>query len=214
MKDQTKIFIVDDHQMFIDGIKALLRNTKDFEVVGDACDGHKAFNFIGCNAVDIVITDVSMPGMSGIELTQLLKEKCTGIKVLVVSMYSDRSVIEDVLLAGADGFILKNTGKKELIDALTRIANHGSYYSSEIISRHIANVVVKRKSEIETRNLSERELEVLKLIVLEHSSEVIADKLCISKRTVDTHRKNIMEKTGTKSLVGLIKFAIRNNLAE
>lgn len=214
MRDIFKLFIVDDHQMFIDGIKALLRNTKDFEVVGDACDGQTAFNFIESNSVDIVITDVSMPGMSGIELTQLIKEKCTGVKVLVVSMYSDRSVIEDVLIAGADGFILKNTGKKELIDALTRIANHGTYYSSEIISRHVANVVVQRKAESEIRNLSERELEVLKLIVLEMSSEVIGEKLFISKRTVDSHRKNIMEKTGSKSLVGLIKFAIRNNLTD
>jgi DNA-binding NarL/FixJ family response regulator len=214
MRDIFRLFIVDDHQMFIDGLKALLRNSKDFEVVGDALEGQTAFNFINCNRVDIVITDVSMPGMSGIELTQLLKEKCPDVKVLIISMYSDRSIIEEVLLAGADGFILKNTGKKEFIDALTCIANHGSYYSSEVIARHVANVVVQRKSEIETRNLSERELEVLKLIVLELSSESIADKLFISKRTVDSHRKNIMEKTGSKSLVGLIKFAIRNNLAD
>lgn len=211
---QTKyrILIADDHQMFIDGLKSLLRHQAVFCIVAEALNGRQALDIIGSQHIDIIITDISMPVMSGIELTKIVKEKYPEIKVLVVSMHNDRSVISDIMMAEAEGYILKNTGKKELFDALGSIADNGTYYSNEILSVMMENVKADKRKTDEKKLLTERELEILKLIIEEYSSEQIAEKLFISKRTVDTHRTNILAKTDSKTIVGLIKFAVRNHL--
>ncbi len=213
-KETIKILIVDDHQMFIDGVKALLRKEKNFEIIGEALNGEDALLFLEGNNIDILITDISMPGMSGVELTKKIKKAKPEIKVLVLTMFNDRQVISEIIMAEAEGYILKNTGKQELIFALEKIADNGTYFSNEIVnimleSPNDSNI----KTDVSIDVLTERELEILKLICLELTSEQIAEKLFISKRTVDTHRKNIIDKTEIHTLVGLIKFALRNKLA-
>lgn len=212
MEEPVKILIVDDHQMFIDGIKALLRNEKRFKIVDEALDGSIALEKLKSTSIDIMITDISMPGMSGTELTRTVKKEYPQIKILVLTMYNDQDVANEILMSEAEGFILKNTGKQELVAALTAIADNGTFYSREVLTNLMMKVKKDKRTEEETHNLTERELEILQLICEELSSEQIAEKLFISKRTVDTHRQHIYEKTKCKTIISLIKFALRNNL--
>lgn len=212
MEESVRILIVDDHQMFIDGIKALLRNEKRFKIVDEALDGSLALEKLKSTSIDIMITDISMPGMSGTELTRIVKREYPQIKILVLTMYNDQDVANEILMSEAEGFILKNTGKQELVSALTGIADNGTFYSREVLTNLMIKVKKDKRTEEETHNLTERELEILQLICEELSSEQIAEKLFISKRTVDTHRQHIYEKTKCKTIISLIKFALRNNL--
>jgi DNA-binding NarL/FixJ family response regulator len=212
MDSIKKILIVDDHQMFIDGLKSILLKQKEFSVYAEALDAESAIEIIRNSHPDIVITDISMPGMSGIDLTRMIKSEFPEIKVIVVSMHNDSNVISDILMAEAEGYILKNTGKNELIEALTKVSNNGTYYSNAVISTMIKHVKKDKEIHEEVKILTEREFEVLKLIAEEYSSEQIADKLFISKRTVDSHRANILAKLNIKTLAGLIKYAIHNNI--
>jgi len=208
------ILIVDDHQMFIDGLKSLLRKQNTYIVTGEAHNGIEALSVIEKNEFDIILCDISMPEMDGIELTKILKDKKPNIKIIILSMHNDPAVVSEIMMAEAEGYILKNTGKEELFDALNKVSNGGTYYSKDVMTNILKGIKNEKKSTDELKQLSEREIEVLKLIVEEYSSEKIAEKLFISKRTVDTHRINILSKTNCKTLVGLIKFAIRNNLIE
>lgn len=210
--ETKRILIVDDHQMFIDGLKSILAKQKDFTVYAEALSGEDALDIIANDKPDMVITDISMPGMSGIELTKIIKHDFPEIKVVVVSMHNDSAVVSEILMAEAEGYILKNTGKTELLNALNRIANDGTYYSNAVLSTMMKQVKKEAAVQNEVKILTERETEILKLIAEEYSSEQIAEKLFISKRTVDSHRANILAKLETKTLAGLIKYAIRNNI--
>lgn len=214
MDNTVNILIVDDHQMFIDGIIALLRNEKRFKITGQATSAQKALEILLNNTADIVITDISMPGMNGIELTKIIKNKYPATKVLVLTMYNDHDVANEIMMGEAEGFILKNTGKTELVTALQTIADNGTFYSRDVLTLLMQKVKTDKKAETETINLTQREKEVIQLICQEMSSSQIAEKLFISKRTVDAHRANIYEKTGCKTIISLIKFAVKNNLAQ
>lgn len=214
-KQHINLLIVDDHQMFVDGIKSLLRKEKNVNIVAEASNGLEALDFLKTQNVDIAIIDISMPQMSGTELIKIIKKDFPNVKTLVLTMYNDRSIINEILNVEAEGYILKNTGKQELLDAIYRIADNGTYYSSEVVS-----ILMKKIKREETQakesaqSLTEREQEIVSLIAKEYSSAQIAEKLFISQFTVDTHRKNILKKTNTKTLVGLIKYAIENNLTD
>lgn len=214
MDSGIKIFIVDDHQILIDGLKSLLRNEKQFIIANEALCANEALTKLKANAdYDILITDISMPEMDGVELTKRVKELYPQIKILVLTMFNDQEVANEIMGSEAEGFILKNTGKEELVSALTIIAGNGTFYSREVLTKMMQKVKNDKKVAEDTANLTERELEILQLICQELSSEQIADQLNISKRTVDTHRQNIYEKTSCKTIISLIKFALRNNLA-
>jgi len=207
-----EIILVDDHQMFLDGIKTLLSKEKNINIVAEANSGEQAIKLLTEKPVDLVITDISMPGMSGTDLTKLIKKDFPGIKVLVLTMYNDREIIHDIVMTEAEGYILKNSDKRELVNAINRIADHGTYYSNEVISIMTENYVIKEKIRDKTHELSPREKEIIALICQELTTAEIAEKLFLSPLTVETHRKNILRKTNSKTLVGLIKFAIDNKL--
>lgn len=209
-----KVLIADDHQMFIDGLKALLKREKSIQITGEVSNGADAYEFIRQLPPDLLITDISMPGMSGVELTRLVKLNFPEVKVLVLSMYNDREIVSEILMSEAEGYILKNTGRQELLNAIHRIADNSTYYSNEVLNIMMTRMKKQKAIEKNTAVLTSREIEIVKLIMEEFSSEEIAEKLFISKRTVDTHRKNIIQKTNTRTLVGLIKFAIENSLVE
>ncbi|PIP55033.1 MAG: DNA-binding response regulator [Bacteroidetes bacterium CG23_combo_of_CG06-09_8_20_14_all_32_9] len=208
----VEVMIVDDHQMFIDGIKLLLSKVKNIKIVAEALNGKQALEVLYSRKIDIVMTDISMPEMSGVELTRLIKKEFPQIKVLVVTMYNDYGIINEIIHSEAEGYILKNTGTQELINAITKISDNGTYYCNEMVSILMDNIKIENKQKEQTKNLTSRELEILKLICQEYSSSEIASKLFISKFTVDTHRKHILHKTNSGTLVGLIKFAIFNRL--
>lgn len=216
MEEATvKVLVVDDHQMMIDGVKAMLRKEKNIAVAAEATSGQTALEILRSgNEIDVIITDINMEPMSGTELTTIVKKEFPDVKVLVLSMYHDPAIVHTIIMAEAEGYILKNSGKDELIKALCRIADNGTYYSNEVVSDMMREVKQKTVIGSNLKNLSPREIEIIKLIVEENTTNQIAEKLFISPRTVDTHRKNILQKINTKTIVGLIKFAYENKLAE
>jgi two-component system nitrate/nitrite response regulator NarL len=208
-KSKIKLVLVDDHQMLLDGLAALLQGEQRFDLVGLCNNAKYALELLETTAPDIVITDINMPEISGVELTRMIRKYHPKIKVLALSMFGERSTISEMLEAGISGYILKNTGKEELINALLKVQEGGMYFSDEITEELIKSISQKAevKEEIQVR-LTERELEIVKLIAAEKSNLEIAALLFISERTVETHRKNIFRKTNTKGVVGLLKLAM------
>ena len=202
--------LVDDHQIMMDGIKALLKNERAFSIIAETTKPLTVLDLIGKKMPDIVIADISMPELNGIELTKLIKQKYPEVKVLALSMHNDKQTITEMLQAGISGFVLKNTGKKELIDALEKIADGGMYFS-EAISLEIMRSTATSNSAIET-SLTPREIEIVKLIGAELNNAQIGEKLFISERTVETHRKNIFRKINVKSVAGLMKYALEKGI--
>ena len=208
-----RVLLVDDHQMFLDGLNTMLAKNKDYTIIGTALNGKEAIEFLGKNPVDIVITDINMPHMSGTELTVAIKESMPDIKVLILSMYNEREIIHEIVMSEAEGYILKNAGKQELLKALEKRTQGGTYYSNEVMQIITESYVRKQKAVEKTKDLTPREIEILKLVCQENSTPEIAEKLFISPLTVETHRKNILKKTKSRTIVGLIKFAIEYNIA-
>lgn len=209
---KLKIFIVDDHQILIDGIESMLKGITEFEVVGKSLDGNLALDFLNENQVDVLLTDLYMPKMTGIELTQKVKKKFPQVKILALSVSYDVSIVHDLMDAGISGFIIKTIGRDELIEAIHEIAKGNIYFSREVSNEILRSLSNRNDAEEENYHLTEREIEIVKLIAQEFSNGEIAKKLCISERTVETHRKNIYRKTNTKTIVGLIKYAVEHKL--
>lgn len=207
------VYILDDHQMLIDGIKALLSHSKKYEIVGEETDGHKALNQIEQVKPDLVITDINMPQLNGIEFTKLLRQQNSEIKICALSMHLEKDIIAQIMRSGANGYVLKNTGKIELIEALDKIMD-GQLFISNNISVDIlfGNYSSGQHALQSNSKLTDREHEILKLIAQEMSNHEIGNALFISERTVESHRKNIFRKTNTKSVVGLIKYAFEHQL--
>jgi len=213
MSSTHRLLVADDHRIVIDGIRSMLEGTP-YQVVADSANGQEAMDVIGSAAgnFDMLITDISMPLLSGTDLCKMVKHSFPTIKVLILSMYSSAPMVKEAVLCEADGFMLKNSGKEELLEALHRIANDGTFYSDAIIPIIYGQIEKEKKQKESTDILSDREREVLKLIAEELTSEEIAERLFISKRTVDNHRTNMLEKTGCRSTIGLVKYALRNGL--
>ncbi|RFS14054.1 response regulator transcription factor [Emticicia sp. C21] len=209
---KLKILIVDDHQILIDGIEAMLQDVDNFEVVNKLLDGKIALSYLAHNPVDILLTDLYMPKMTGIELTQKVKKEFPEIKVLALSVSYDVSIVHDLMDAGISGFILKTIGRGELIEAINEVSKGNVYFSREVSNEILRSLANRNDSEEETYRLTDREIEILKLIAQEFSNADIAKQLYISERTVETHRKNIYRKTNTKTIVGLIKYAVERKL--
>lgn len=212
MVNKLRLVLVDDHQMFLDGLSLILSADESLELVGAFDDALKAFNSIDDLNPDILITDMNMPEMDGLELTNKMKAKYPNVKILVLSMHKDRETVSNIVNSEADGYILKNSNKSDLIKAIRNVGDGGTYYSNEIIP-----IIMDRYQKLEKRIaaeqlLSDREKEVVALIAQEFNNDQIADKLFISKRTVETHRKNMMSKTGVNTTVGLLKYAVRNEI--
>jgi DNA-binding NarL/FixJ family response regulator len=211
---KIKLILVDDHELVLKGLKSILEQEPNIEIVGEAKNGLEAIALFDRVHADMVITDLKMPEMSGIELTRHIKQHYPQLKVLVLTLFNDREYVTAILEAEAEGYLLKNVSQKELLHAIDHIMNHGTYYSQEILSILRSEIKDRQhKSEV-INDLSKRELEIIGLICQEYSSNEIAGKLFISKATVDVHRKNILQKTEAKNLVGLIRFAIQNGIAK
>lgn len=213
-KPVLHILLADDHQLMIDGIKDMLSQNPAYKVVAEANDGQAAYELIAANPghFQLLLTDISMPLMTGTELCKMVKSEFPHIQVLILSMYNNPVAVKEAIFAEADGYVLKNAGRDELLHALHRIADGGTYFSQDIVPI-IYNQYNKQKQQDEQLSLlSAREKEVLSLIVKEMTSEEIAARLFISKKTVDNHRQHILEKTNCKSTVGLVKFAVKLGL--
>lgn len=212
-----QIAIVDDHEIVRDGIKILLEDEPGFDIISEAQTGKEAIKLCESNGqdIDLIIMDITMPEMDGIEATKIIKEKFSDIKVLALTMLSEDQHIRKMIKAGASGYILKSSGKQELIKAIKTIMDGQHYFSNDATQAILQKLVspeVNRVKEEDDVHITERELEVLELIVNEYTNQEIADKLFVSVRTVDAHRRNLLQKTGAKNTAGLVKYALKNDL--
>jgi len=213
---KIKVLVIDDHQLIIDGMKFILQDEEDVVFSGGACSMGEALKFLANNDVNVVLADISMPKHSGIEVTKKVRELYPDIRVLALTMHEDISMISKMVEAGASGYILKRTNMNEVLEAIRVVAAGGKYLGRDVQAILMdslgGNVGVNVITEDSPAPLSVRELEILNLIAKEFNNEEIANKLFISERTVETHRRNIFTKTKTKSIVGLIKYAMKNGL--
>lgn len=215
-----KVLIVDDHQILRDGIKALIGSKKNISVIGECEDGSEVEDFVSKNMPDVILMDIKMTGMNGIDTTKELIQKYPEIKILALSMHNEEQYIVSMLKAGASGYVLKNTNEKELITAIEKVHMGEIFYSLEVanvmMSKYMNKTVKKYSSnfKITVDDLTRREKEIIKLISNENTNQEIAEKLQISARTVDTHRRNLLHKLGVKNTAGLVKFAVLNNLID
>ncbi|MGJ1403889.1 response regulator [Sphingobacterium siyangense] len=214
-----KILLVEDHMVVRNGIKLLLESQEGFEVVGEASNGKEALDFLSANPVpDIVLTDISMDEMDGMELLQVLNKQYASIKVVILSMLNQINYVIEAFESGLAGYLVKNVGYNELLFGLNHIANGGRYMSEEIAMILLDQVrsgqnYAQIPGELQTDfDISERELEVLKLIAEGYTNVEIADKIFLSKRTVEGHRQNLIDKAGVKNTAHLVKFAFERGI--
>ena len=216
---KIRIFLVDDHQLVRDGIKALLMSAENLVILGEAASGKECFEKIAGLPPDILILDISLPDTTGIEITKRISAEYPEIRVLILSMYTNEDFIFNAVKAGARGYLPKNTSREELLSAIETIYA-GEEFFSDSISKIMLKSYLRNAKEEENQPqrgpipLSTREIEILKLFAEGFINKEISDKLDISIRTVETHKNHIMKKLELKSTVELIKFAIRNKIVE
>ena len=200
-----KILLADDHKIVIDGIKLILDSNENYQVIGAVENGQQVLNFIAKQKVDIVVLDINMPVMDGITCAKRIKADFNDIKVIVLTMYAQKSFVEEIIQIGIDGCLLKNNTGKELADAIDRVHSGRSYYD-QIQSFNSDN------EEIKKYKLGEREIEIIHALADGLTSSQIAEKLFISQHTVKTHRKNILRKLDLHSSAELIQYALNNGI--
>lgn len=217
MKGKIKIILADDHKIFRKGIRALLSEMADIEIVAEAEDGTQALEMVGKYSPQIVIMDIGMPKMDGIEATRQIKARYPEIKVLVLSMYAKKAYIDQILKAGANGYVLKDSDEENLIAAINTVINGGYYLDSPVADQLLSEYFKgrsKRQLKEQSDPLSDREKEVLRLLSEGHSNQEVANILFISRKTVENHRARIVQKTGAQGQVGLTKYAARIGLID
>lgn len=211
-----RVLIVDDHQLMIEGLRSLLEYEDDIQFVAGRNSMAETLSFLEKNTVDVILMDINMPGGSGIEATEKIKSIYPAVKIIALTMHDDISIITRMIKAGASGFVLKRTNMNEVVEAIRIVFNNGKYLShntQQIIMDNLGSPLDLNDTREDNKpTLSAREIEVLRLIALEYSNEQIAESLFISERTVEAHRRNIFIKTKTKTIVGLMKYAINKGL--
>lgn len=205
-----KVFIVEDHQVVIEGIFSLLQKEKDIVVIGYAHTGESCMEYLLQNKADVVLLDINLPDTSGVDLCKLIKQKHSSTAVLVLSTLDQGSYMTKIMENGASGYLLKNVNKDELTKAITTVANGGIYFSFE--TGKIFKSTLEKENNVPV--LTKREKEILKLIAEGFTNNQISQRLFISIDTVDTHRKNLHTKLNVKNTAMLIRYALENNFLE
>jgi len=208
-----RVLVVDDHAILRDGIRSLLESQEDIIVVGEASDGSEAVELVGKLLPDIVLMDISMPKTNGLEATRSIKERFPQVNVLILTQHDNREYIAPALGAGASGYVLKRSGRREMLNAIRQVYEQGAFLTSNI-TQEVLNEYSHsgRNSKTDEGHLTERERQVLQLITAGHSNKEIALELGISPKTVSVHRTNIMSKLNVQNTVELIRFATNNPL--
>ena len=214
-----KVLIADDHTMFADGIESILRTEEEIEVVGKCYDGKSIFQELVAKQIDVLLLDINLPDMSGLDICSRLTTDYPATRVIGLTMHNDQSFITSLIKNGAMGYVLKNTGKAELVEAIKRVADGKSYFSEEVTQTIMRGLVRKpgekeRTSPDETPIISRREREVLSLIVKEYTTTEIADELNISLKTVESHRRSLLTKLNVRNTAGLVRVAVEHDLID
>ena len=210
-----KLGIVDDHKIFRNGLKATLEECEDFDLILEASNGKELMGLLTTQTPDVLLMDIKMPEMDGIQTATFVHQHYKDIKILALSMFNEDKYIVDMMKAGASGYLLKNAEPEEIIEAVSTVHNKGFYFNEHLSITLIKQLVGNDHSESIAPNkadLNEREIEVLKLVCQEYSNQEIADKIFLSVRTVEGYRARLFEKTGSKNLVGLVIYAIKRGI--
>ncbi|WP_417940412.1 response regulator [Flavobacterium sp. RS13.1] len=218
MAHKIRIHLADDHLVLIDGLINLLSTVSKFEIVGSSSNGLNIFDEVTANNAHILVLDLSMPEKDGIEVLKEFQQKGYPCKVIILSSYDDLKIIREVMNLGASGYLTKKCAGENIIEAI-EVVNEGQEYFCNSVREKIFNTFTENNPKLNKKNivpensiLTCRELEIVTLISLEYSGKEISEQLFISTNTVETHRKNIMKKLQTKNTIGLVKYAIKNNL--
>ena len=211
-----RILVADDHKMFVDGIESILKGEQDIKVTGRCYDGPSVVKYIEENETDLILLDVNLPGMTGIEVCKALRDAGHQVKIIAISMFNEESFVTEILNNGAEGYILKNTGREELLTAIRTVHGGKTYFSNDVTQTIMRGLMKQRKASKKSTGfipkISRREKEVLKLIVQEHTTQEIANKLFISLKTVESHRSSLLGKLNARNSAGLVRIAMENNL--
>lgn len=218
MNQTITVHIADDHQILIDGIIAVLNFEENIEVVGYSLNGQEVLDWFESNDADVLILDINMPELDGIEVLKVLETKAVKPKIIVLSSYDDVKLVKEVLQIGAQGFVPKKSAGEHIVNAINKVANDEQYYTDDIkekMMQALLNRPVKDKGSqdgVLMTSLTKREKEILKFVAQQYSTREIAEELHISESTVETHRKNLMKKLKVKNSVGLAIFALKNEV--
>jgi len=208
-----RVLVVDDHAILRDGIRSLLESQEDIIVIGEASDGVEAIEYAGNLLPDIVLMDISMPKTNGLEATRVIKEKYPQVKVLILTQHDNREYISPALQAGASGYVLKRSGRRELLNAVRQVYEQGAFLENNVAKEVLQGYSQASQFQKEEENhLTMREREVLQLLVTGKSNKEIALSLGISPKTVSVHRTNLMTKLGVQNTVELIRVAANHQL--
>jgi DNA-binding NarL/FixJ family response regulator len=214
MAEKLRIIIVDDHEFFRNGVKMVISKLKYAKVVAEASNGKEFLEVLKDKEADIILMDIEMPIMNGIEATEKALEEYPDLKIVGLTMFNDEEYVDRMIDAGASGFLLKNISKEILDQALQSIASGNTYYSPELWEYFSKKISQEKKAGEMEQQFTKREMEILTLICDGLSNREIADRLFISERTVVGHKSNLLAKTNTKSTIGLLSYAIKNKLVE
>ncbi len=214
MSDKIKVLIVDDHEIFRNGLKMVLAKLKYVEIAGEATDGKQFADMLDDIKADIVLMDIEMPELNGVDATKIALKKNPKLKIIALTMFGDDEYIQSMLDAGAKGFLMKNINKETLDKAIQTVHNGGNYYSEELFDFFTKQLTREKEPEKkeDKLNLTRREKEILQLLCEGLSNKEIAEALFISERTVLGHKTNLLTKTNTKNSLALMAYAIKNKL--
>jgi DNA-binding NarL/FixJ family response regulator len=206
--------IADDHKIFRNGLKAALEDCPDFNLVIEASNGKELIGQLSTRTPDVILMDIKMPEMDGMQTTAHVHQNFKEVKILALSMHNEDKYIVDMMKAGASGYLLKNAEPEEIIEAINTVYNKGFYFNEHLSVTLIKQLVGPGHNDAahQSVELNDREIEVLKLVCQEYSNQEIADKIFLSVRTVEGYRARLFEKTGSKNLVGLVIFAIKQGI--
>ena len=216
--NKKRILLVDDHQLIIDGLRGFIESDENYQVVGEANTGAEAIRLASVLSPDLILMDIEMPEMSGIQASQEIKKSFPAVKIIIVSMHNEKQLIKKLIDQGADGYLLKNSSQQEVMDAVEKVLNNKIYLSQEVTM----SLLDKKTEGFSTSSsdvhsitlLTEREIEILRLVSQGKTNKEVGDELSISHRTVDTHRTNLMKKLDVTNVAGLIRFAFKNGLIQ
>jgi len=213
--NKIRLAIADDHKIFRNGLKATLEDCADFDLVMEASNGKQLIAQLATTVPDVILMDIKMPELDGIQTTAYVKQHFGQIKVLALSMFNEDKYIVDMMKAGASGYLLKNAEPEEIIEAVSTVFAKDYYFNEHLsitLIKQLAGNTQPGHTPQSLADFNEREIEVLKLVCQEYSNQEIADKICLSVRTVEGYRARLFEKTRSKNLVGLVIFAVKTGI--
>ena len=212
MDGQIRLIMIDDHKLVREGFSALLNEEADLELVGTGENGKDGLRLLDIFDVQLALVDIDMPEMNGIEFTKTAKKEYPELKIIILTMHEEPAMMQELISLGADGYLLKNTDREELCFAIKKVASGKNYYSDELTAA-MNNPSAKKEAPDEIL-LSEREVEILRLVADGLSNKEIGNQLNISHRTVDTHRNNLMKKLDIHNVAGLVRYAFQHGIIE